>query len=370
MSGAGPVIEVAGVTKTFRTWGAAGSWSVRRPFQRRTERSTALDAVDLRISRGEFVGLLGQNGAGKSTLIKLMTGLLLPDAGTVRVCGLDPYADREGNARNMGVTFGQRTQMWWDLPARDSFSILRDVYGLPDEVWRKTLAELDDVLTLSAFWDTPVRFLSLGQRVRCDLAAALLHRPRVLFLDEPTIGLDVMVKDQVRELLSRLAATGDHSVVLTTHDMAEVEALCRRIVVIDRGQVVHDGQRDRLALAADGEQSFLVEFETPPPPLELARSTVVELKGATARVRPRPGVDRAEATAELLAAHPVRSVRYEGATAEDVLRALHRRTPPERPDAEATEAEAAGIGTAEVRTAEVRTAEVGTAEVGATEAGT
>ncbi|MEV5936884.1 ATP-binding cassette domain-containing protein [Streptomyces sp. NPDC052079] len=329
MSGAEPVIEVTGVTKTFRTWGAAGAWSIRRPFHRPTERAVALDDVHLRISRGEFVGLLGQNGAGKSTLIKLMTGLLLPDTGTVRVCGLDPYTDRERNARNMGVTFGQRTQLWWDLPARDSFSILRDVYGLPDEVWRETLTELDDVLTLSEFWDTPVRFLSLGQRVRCDLAAALLHRPRVLFLDEPTIGLDVMVKDQVRELLSRLAATGDHSVVLTTHDMAEVEALCRRIVVIDRGRVVHDGQRDRLAVAADAEQSFLVEFETPPPPLNLVRATVVSVKGATVRVRPIPGASRAEVTAELLAAHPVRSVRYEGATAEDVLRALHRRARPE-----------------------------------------
>jgi ABC-2 type transport system ATP-binding protein len=233
----------------------------------------------------------------------------------------------------MGITFGQRTQMWWDLPARDSFAILRDVYGLPRRVWRETLAGLDDVLTLSAFWDTAVRFLSLGQRVRCDLAAALLHRPRVLFLDEPTIGLDVMVKDQVRELLSRLAATGDHSVVLTTHDMAEVDALCGRIVVIDRGQVVHDGPRDRLAVAAGAEQSFRVEFETPPPPLDLVRSTVVSVEGATARVRPLPGADRAEVTAELLAAHPVRSVRYEGATAEDVLRALHRPTALRQPAA-------------------------------------
>ncbi|MDT0405288.1 MULTISPECIES: ABC transporter ATP-binding protein [Streptomyces] len=329
MSGTEAVIEVTGVTKTFRSWGAAGAWSIRRPLRRPSERALALDGVHLRVARGEFVGLLGQNGAGKSTLIKLMTGLLLPDTGTVRVCGLDPYGDRERNARNMGVTFGQRTQLWWDLPARDSFSILRDVYGLPERVWREALAELDDVLTLSAFWDTPVRFLSLGQRVRCDLAAALLHRPRVLFLDEPTIGLDVMVKDQVRELLSRLAATGDHSVVLTTHDMAEVEALCRRIVVIDRGRVVHDGQRDRLAVAAGAERSFLVEFETPPPRLDLVRATVVSVRGATVRVRPVSGADRAQVTAELLAAHPVRSVRYEGATAEDVLRALHQRARPE-----------------------------------------
>ncbi|MFF9267017.1 ABC transporter ATP-binding protein [Streptomyces rochei] len=321
----GPVVDVAAVTKSFRTWDRAGSWSVRHPFRRRRAgRALALSEVDLRIDRGEFVGLLGQNGAGKSTLIKLMTGLLLPEAGTVRVCGLDPYGDREANARNMGVTFGQRTQLWWDLPARDSFSILRDIHGLPADAWRGSLAELDDVLSLSAFWDTPVRFLSLGQRVRCDLAAALLHRPRVLFLDEPTIGLDVLVKDQVRELLSRLAATGDHCVVLTTHDMAEVEALCHRIVVIDRGRVVHDGPRDRLSVAGT-ESVFLVEFETPPPPLDLVTAEVVSREGPSVRVRPLPGADRARVTAELLAAHPVRSVRYEGATAEDVLRALHGR---------------------------------------------
>ncbi|MFG3159770.1 ATP-binding cassette domain-containing protein [Streptomyces sp. NPDC048232] len=320
---AGPVIDVEGMTKTFRTWDRSEAWSVRRPFRRRrASRAVALSDVELRIGRGEFVGLLGQNGAGKSTLIKLMTGLLLPEEGTVRVCGLDPYADREANARNMGVTFGQRTQLWWDLPARDSFSILRDIHGLPEDAWRGALAELDDVLSLSDFWETPVRFLSLGQRVRCDLAAALLHRPRVLFLDEPTIGLDVLVKDQVRELLSRLAATGDHCVVLTTHDMAEVEALCRRIVVIDRGRVVHDGPRERLSVAG-AESVFLVEFETPPPPLDLLTAEVVSAQGPSVRVRPLPGADRARVTAELLAAHPVRSVRYEGATAEDVLRALH-----------------------------------------------
>jgi len=324
VSGSDSGIAVTGVSKTFRSWDTADTWSIRRPLRRRqARRAVALADVDLQIERGEFVGLLGQNGAGKSTLIKIMTGLLLPEAGSVRVCGLDPYADRERNARNMGVTFGQRTQMWWDLPARDSFGILRDIYGLPRTVWRATLAELDDVLTLSAFWNTPVRFLSLGQRVRCDLAAALLHRPPVIFLDEPTIGLDVLVKDQVRELLTRYAAGGDHAVVLTTHDMAEVEALCRRIVVIDRGRVVHDGPRETLADVAAAEHTFLVEFETPPPALSLVTADIVSSEGPTVRVRPLPGADRAEVTAELLAAHPVRSVVYEGARAEDILRTLY-----------------------------------------------
>ncbi|MEW2516371.1 ATP-binding cassette domain-containing protein [Streptomyces sp. NPDC046870] len=327
-------IAVTGVTKTFRAWDTADAWSIRRPFRRRqARRAVALAEVDLRIERGEFVGLLGQNGAGKSTLIKIMTGLLLPEEGSVRVCGLDPYADRERNAHNMGVTFGQRTQMWWDLPARDSFGILRDIYGLPHTVWRDTLTQLDDVLTLSAFWDTPVRFLSLGQRVRCDLAAALLHRPPVLFLDEPTIGLDVLVKDQVRELLTRYATSGDHAIVLTTHDMSEVEALCRRIVVIDRGRLVHDGPREALADVTDAEHTYLVEFETPPPALHLLTADVVSGEGPTVRVRPRPGADRAQVTAELLAAHAVRSVVYEGTRAEDILRTLYSRTAEQSPAA-------------------------------------
>ncbi|MBD2818434.1 ATP-binding cassette domain-containing protein [Streptomyces parvulus] len=282
---------MAAVTKSFRTWDRAGSWSVRHPFRRRRAgRALALSEVDLRIGRGEFVGLLGQNGAGKSTLIKLMTGLLLPEAGTVRVCGLDPYGDREANARNMGVTFGQRTQLWWTCPpglvlhpARHP----RAAGGRLARLSRRTRRRPVAVGVLGHPGALPL----LGQRVRCDLAAALLHRPRVLFLDEPTIGLDVLVKDQVRELLSRLAATGDHCVVLTTHDMAEVEALCHRIVVIDRGRVVHDGPRDRLSVAGT-ESVFLVEFETPPPPLDLVTAEVVSREGPSVRVRPLPGADR------------------------------------------------------------------------------
>jgi ABC-2 type transport system ATP-binding protein len=326
MSGTEPGVQVWGAGKTFRSFAPRDRWSIRRPLRRRrSHRAHALVDVNLRVAQGEFVGLLGQNGAGKSTLIKLMTGLLLPDSGTVRVHGLDPYTDREANARTMGVTFGQRTQLWWDLPARASFGILRDIHGLSDAAYRATLAELDDVLTLSEFWDTPVRFLSLGQRVRCDLAAALLHRPRVLFLDEPTVGLDVLVKDQVRALLGRLAATGDHAIVLTTHDMAEVEALCRRIVLIDRGRVVHDGTREEL-MAMSGEQHvFRVEFETPPSSLRLTRAEVVSADGRTVLVHPLPGAGRAEVTSELLAAHPVRSVAYEGAGIEDVLRTLYGR---------------------------------------------
>ncbi|MFF2523655.1 ABC transporter ATP-binding protein [Streptomyces liangshanensis] len=345
MSEVHPAIRVAGVTKTFRTYdtGESRRFTLRpwkRPGAGRTE---ALADVDLTVEEGEFIGLLGQNGAGKSTLIKVMTGLLLPEAGTARLFGLDPYADRTDNARNMGVTFGQRTQLWWDLPARDSFGILRDIYGLRDDDFRRTLADLDDVLALSGFWDTPVRFLSLGQRVRCDLAAALLHRPPILFLDEPTIGLDVLVKDQVRTLLGNLAATGDHSIVLTTHDMTEVEALCRRLVVIDRGRVVFDGDRDVLTGSAAGPVTVLVEFAAPPGALTLESAAVESVEGTSVRLRPHPGTDQNALARELLSVHQVRSIVFDGTKVEDVLRALYAR-PATRTDDPADPEDPEGLG--------------------------
>ncbi|MFD5698610.1 ABC transporter ATP-binding protein [Streptomyces lasiicapitis] len=328
MSAPPPAIRVDRVTKTFRSWESTEGRSWKRPFQRRRARRTAaLSEVGMTVEAGEFIGLLGQNGAGKSTLIKVMTGLLLPESGTARLYGLDPYADRERNAHAMGVTFGQRTQLWWDLPAHDSFTILRDIYGLPEAEFRATLTELNDVLALSSFWDTPVRFLSLGQRVRCDLAAALLHRPPLLFLDEPTIGLDVLVKDQVRTLLGDLARTGDHTIVLTTHDMAEVEALCRRLVVIDGGRVVFDGERGELAGAAHHRRTVVVEFETPPGPLSLRTAEVVSADGTTVHLRPHPGAEQRQVTDELLSAHSVRSVVFDGTKVEDVLRTLYARRP-------------------------------------------
>lgn len=241
-------IQVRALTKTFRS-------TTRRPGALGTLRSlvnplwvtkTAVEDVTFSVAPGELLALLGPNGAGKSTTIKMLTGILVPTSGEVSVAGVVPHRERERNARNIGAVFGQRTQLWWDLPARESFAILRDIYGVPEAEHRARLAEFDDLLELSAFWDTRVRHLSLGQRVRCDLAAALLHDPPVVFLDEPTIGMDVVVKEQVRGFLKHQVEERGRTVLLTTHDMTEVSRLAERVVLINSGRLVMDGTLEEI----------------------------------------------------------------------------------------------------------------------------
>jgi ABC-2 type transport system ATP-binding protein len=201
----------------------------------------AVDGIDLRVEQGELLALLGPNGAGKSTTIKMLCGILLPSAGRVTVNGLVPHVDRIANARRIGVVFGQRSQLWRELPARQSLEVLRDIYGLTGGQYRARIAEFDQILELSEFWEGRARQLSLGQRVRCDLAAALLHDPPVVFLDEPTIGMDVVVKEQVREFLRDQVARRGRTVLLTTHDMTEVGRLAERVALIDHGRLMYDG---------------------------------------------------------------------------------------------------------------------------------
>ncbi|MER5936126.1 ATP-binding cassette domain-containing protein [Streptomyces sp. NPDC001928] len=241
-------IEVRGLSRTFHT-------TVRRPGFAGALRSLvnpqkvakhAVRDVTFSVAPGELLALLGPNGAGKSTTIKMLTGILTPTAGEARVAGVVPYEERERNARNIGTVFGQRTQLWWDLPVRESFAILRDIYEVPKAEHAARLREFDDLLDLSSFWDTRVRHLSLGQRVRSDLAAALLHDPPVVFLDEPTIGMDVVVKEQVREFLRHQVEERGRTVLLTTHDMTEVERLAERVVLINHGRLVLDGTLDEI----------------------------------------------------------------------------------------------------------------------------
>ena len=201
----------------------------------------AVDSIDFEINDGEIVGYIGANGAGKSTTIKMMTGILTPSSGTVTVNGLIPYENREENAKNIGVVFGQKTQLWWDLPISETFTLLKDIYEVSEEDFEERMEFLKEVLGLEEFFLSPVRTLSLGQRMRADLAAALIHNPKVIYLDEPTIGLDVVVKEKVRKAIKEINEKYGTTIILTTHDLNDIEELCSRIIIIDKGRKIYDG---------------------------------------------------------------------------------------------------------------------------------
>jgi ABC-2 type transport system ATP-binding protein len=251
------VIEVRDLRKEFTV-------RVRKTRLRREKKIVAaVDGVDLTVRRGEMLGYLGPNGAGKSTTLKMLTGVLMPSGGHVSVCGLTPVAQRIKLARRIGVVFGQRSQLWWDLPLRDSFDLLRHIYRVPADEHAAMLKQCRDLLDLGPLLDIPVRQLSLGQRMRSELTASLLHRPEILFLDEPTIGLDVVSKQAVRGFLTELGQRGDTTIVLTTHDLADIEKLCERIVVIDHGKVVHDGSIQALHQRYGSRRRVIADFDEP-----------------------------------------------------------------------------------------------------------
>ena len=202
---------------------------------------TAVDDISFKINDGEIVGYIGENGAGKSTTIKMMTGILTPTSGQVLVNGKVPYKDRQENAKDIGVVFGQKTQLWWDLPLSETFSLLKEIYEVNEKDFIERMKMLDEVLELEPFMLSPVRTLSLGQRMRADLAAAFIHNPKVIYLDEPTIGLDVVVKDNVRKAIKKMNEDFGTTIILTTHDLNDIEELCSRIIIIDSGKLIYDG---------------------------------------------------------------------------------------------------------------------------------
>ncbi|OWA34497.1 ABC transporter ATP-binding protein [Saccharibacillus sp. O16] len=236
-------IEAVGLNKQFRTpIVAEGKFAgIRSLFSRKYIVKEAVQDIGFTVEKGDFVGYIGPNGAGKSTTIKMLTGILHPSSGKVMLSGIDPHRDRTRCASRIGVVFGQRSQLWWDLPVKDSYDILAHMYGVADEDKRRRLAQFDELLSLGEFWETPVRKLSLGQRMRADIAAAMLHDPDLLFLDEPTIGLDVNAKRNIRSFLKTLNEEFGKTILLTTHDMDDIEQLCRRVMVIGGGRLTYDG---------------------------------------------------------------------------------------------------------------------------------
>jgi ABC-2 type transport system ATP-binding protein len=258
-----PLIEVKELRKSFvvaeRAPGILGA--LAGLVRRRHRRVEALAGVSFQIDAGELVGYIGPNGAGKSTTVKVLSGILVPDSGRCVVDGRVPWRERTRHVARIGCVFGQRTQLWWDLPVVESFDLLRQIYAVPAAAYRRTRDELVELLGLAALLDTPVRQLSLGQRMRCDLAAALLHEPRILFLDEPTIGLDAPAKLAVRRFVRTLNRERGVTVILTTHDMDDIEALCRRVLLVNHGRVLSDGPIERLRAIVGAERRLTVDLE-------------------------------------------------------------------------------------------------------------
>ncbi len=230
--------------KTIKEPGLKGSFKAL--FRPKKEIVVAADDVTFHVPKGEILGFIGPNGAGKSTVIKMLTGILTPTKGECRINGKIPQNNRKKYVKEIGVVFGQRTQLWWDLPLRETYSVLKEIYEVDDKSFKSRMAFLNEVLELEAFISSPVRTLSLGQRMRADIAASMLHNPKVLFLDEPTIGLDVVVKDNIRQAIMKINKEEQTTVILTTHDISDIELLCDRIVMIDKGKNVYDGSLKEL----------------------------------------------------------------------------------------------------------------------------
>ena len=237
------MIEVNNLTKVFRKpiRGNGLSGMVKTLFSRKYEEVRAVDGINFTIPDGEIVGYIGANGAGKSTTIKMMCGILTPTSGSIRIDGVEPYRKRRQVAQHIGVVFGQKTQLWWDIPLIESFKVLKEIYQISDADYEERMAFLGEVLDITRFLSQPVRTLSLGERMRADLAASMIHNPRILFLDEPTIGMDVLVKEKIRLAIHELNKVYGTTVVLTTHDMTDIEDLCSRIILLEKGSILYDG---------------------------------------------------------------------------------------------------------------------------------
>jgi ABC-2 type transport system ATP-binding protein len=325
-----PIVRVERLTKVFKSYRRKeGLAAALKSLVRRTAVETAaVSDVTFTIDPGEMVGYIGANGAGKSTTIKMLTGILTPTSGDMRCNGFVPHRDRTRYVATIGVVFGQRTQLWWDIAVVESFRLLKEIYGLTEAQYRERMARFDQVLGLSAYLHQPVRKLSLGERMRCDLAASLLHRPPLLFLDEPTIGLDIVAKANVREFLQEINREEGTTVLLTTHDLADIETLCKRVIVIDHGRLLFDGALHELRDRILPITSIVFDVKHAPEPSELS------FLGLTAREvglhRYRVDLDRrttapATVVKEIVNRFEVSDITIEEPEVEEVVKRIYQR---------------------------------------------
>ncbi|MBT1186827.1 ATP-binding cassette domain-containing protein [Streptomyces sp. CJ_13] len=320
MGGGEVLISLDGVEKVF---------DVRRrvSLMRREKRQVrAVDGISFEVARGEMVGYIGPNGAGKSTTIKMLTGILTPSGGRLRVAGIDPARERMRLAHRIGVVFGQRTTLWWDLPLKDSYGLMRRMYRIPAERFARNMERCVEQLDLAELLDVPVRQLSLGQRMRGDIAAALLHDPDVLYLDEPTIGLDVVSKAKVRGFLRQLNGELGTTVLLTTHDLQDIEQLCERVMVIDHGRLMYDGPLRGLHAAggvAESERTLVVDLERELPAISVPGARVVKVEGPRQWLAFPAGASAAPLVAAVAADYPLVDLSVREPDIEDVIARMY-----------------------------------------------
>jgi len=324
-----PAVAVNSLTKVFRSFRREeGLGAALKSLVRRVETSVAaVSDVTFSIAPGEMVGYIGANGAGKSTTIKMLTGILTPTAGEILCNGFVPYRDRTRYVATIGVVFGQRTQLWWDIAVVESFRLLKEIYGLTDAEYRERMALFDRILGLSAYLHQPVRKLSLGERMRCDLAASLLHRPPLLFLDEPTIGLDIVAKANVREFLQEINQQEGTTILLTTHDLSDIETLSRRVMVIDHGRLLFDGALTELSNRILPITSVVFDVKTLPAPERLSWNGLSIREVASHRYRVE--IDRrqhapAAIVKEIVNRFDVADLSIEEPQIEEVVKRIYR----------------------------------------------
>ncbi len=329
---ANPLISVNGLTKSFKTFerreGVLGAFY--NLFKREYREVMAVNKISFQIEEGEFIGYIGPNGAGKSTTIKMLTGILAPTSGDIKVAGLIPWKQRSRYVTQIGVVFGQRTQLWWDIAVIESFKLLAKIYEIPEAVFKQRLNRYSEILELDEFLHIPVRKLSLGQRMRCDLTASLLHQPKILFLDEPSIGLDVLAKSRIREFLKYLNETSHTTILLTTHDLDEIEKLCPRIILIDHGKKMYDGKLESLMDRCVLTQKIVMDYKTPtdfvltPELIEKGLSQYQSLNPYQGEVLfNRNQLSASDAMSLLFKQFPIRDVEVQETSIEDVIRDIY-----------------------------------------------
>lgn len=322
-----PIIEMENVTKTFDVYHREKGFvnTLKSIVKREYIKKTAVNGISFKINKGELVGYIGANGAGKSTTIKMLAGVLVPTSGTVRVSGKIPYQNRRENAKQIGVVFGQRSQLYWSLPIIETFELYKRIYNIPTPAYKQNVDFFIDLLELEPFFNTPVRQLSLGQRMRAELATALLHDPEVLYLDEPTIGLDVMVKNKLRAFIKEINRQKNVTVILTTHDMDDIEHICDRIITIDKGNIIYDGTKDSFKETFGSGHLIEVEFYSDDVVINNPLIRLVKDNNTCKSylINPRE-ISVAEAVSTIARQNNIKDIKLQEPTIEDAVKKIHQ----------------------------------------------